>query len=135
VRGQRHVPAALTPERDQVPIVQEAVWPPGSVRKGAENLAPTMHRSADRPVRSESSYRLHYPGPRTFNERCLCTKAHFPLYTIFKALTVVYKIAFFWNTTLCIPDVTPVEHATVSRFGQSSELIDSPAAKQDSITF
>jgi len=30
---------------------------------GAENLAPTGIRSPDRPARSESLYRLWYPGP------------------------------------------------------------------------
>jgi hypothetical protein len=32
-------------------------------RDGAENLAPTGIRSPDRPARSESLYRLSYPGP------------------------------------------------------------------------
>jgi hypothetical protein len=40
VRGQRHAPAALYPGKDQVPIVHEAGWAPGSVWTGAENLAP-----------------------------------------------------------------------------------------------
>ena len=31
---------------------------------GAENLAPTGIRSPDRPSRSESLYRLSYPGPQ-----------------------------------------------------------------------
>jgi len=39
VDGQRH--AAVTPERDQVSIVQEAGWAPGQVWKGAQNLSPT----------------------------------------------------------------------------------------------
>ena len=33
---------------------------------GAENLAPTRIRSLDSPARSESLYRLSYPGPLTF---------------------------------------------------------------------
>jgi hypothetical protein len=40
VGGQRHVPAAFTPGKDPLPIVQEAGWAPGSVWAGAENLAP-----------------------------------------------------------------------------------------------
>ena len=40
VGGQRHAPAAFTPGKDLVPIVQEAGWAPGPVWKGAENLAP-----------------------------------------------------------------------------------------------
>ena len=53
----------FNPEKDPVPIVQEAGWAPGPVWTGGENLAPTGIRSADRPARSESLYRLSYPGP------------------------------------------------------------------------
>ena len=63
VGGQRHVPAALPPERDPVPIVQEVGWDPGPVWKGGKNLAPTGIRSPDSPPRSESLYRLSYRGP------------------------------------------------------------------------
>jgi hypothetical protein len=40
VGGQHHAPAAFTPGKDPVPIVQEAGWAPGQVWTGAENLAP-----------------------------------------------------------------------------------------------
>ena len=50
-------------ERDQVPIVQEAGWAPEPAMAGVENFAPTGIRSPDRPTRSESLYRLRYPGP------------------------------------------------------------------------
>ena len=53
---------SLPPEKDQVPIVQEAGWAPGPVWTGAENLASTGIRSPDRPVRSQSLYRLSYPA-------------------------------------------------------------------------
>ena len=58
LRGQLHAPAALYPEKDPVPIVQEAEWAPGPVWTGAENLAPppTGIRSLDRPARSQSLY-------------------------------------------------------------------------------
>ena len=57
-------PRPLYPrDRDPVLIVQEAGWAPGPVATGAENLAPTAIRSPDRPARSESLYRLRYPGP------------------------------------------------------------------------
>jgi hypothetical protein len=49
-----------TPERDPVPIVQEAGWAPGQVWTGAENLASTGIRFPDRPARSQSLYRLSY---------------------------------------------------------------------------
>ena len=41
VCGQHHAPAAFTPRKDPVPIVQEAGWAPEPVWIGAENLAPT----------------------------------------------------------------------------------------------
>jgi hypothetical protein len=52
----------FTPEKDPVPIVQEAGWDPGPVWTGAESLAPTGIRSSDRPARSHSLYRLCYPA-------------------------------------------------------------------------
>ena len=60
MKGQRHAPAALYPGKEPVPIVQEAGWAPGLVWTGAENLAPTGIQSPDRPVRSQSLYRLRY---------------------------------------------------------------------------
>jgi hypothetical protein len=53
-------------ERDPVPTVQEAGWAPEPVWKGVEkrkSLASTGDRTRERPARSESLYRLHYPGP------------------------------------------------------------------------
>ena len=40
VGGQFHPPVALAPEKDTVPIVEEAGWAPRPVWTGAENLAP-----------------------------------------------------------------------------------------------
>jgi len=54
VGGQRHDPAAFTPGKDPVPIVQEAGWAPGPVWTGAENLAPKGIPSLGRPARSKS---------------------------------------------------------------------------------
>jgi len=58
----------FTPEKNQVPIVQKAGWALGPVWTGAENLAPTGIRFPDRPVRSQSLYRLSYPAH--FLESC-----------------------------------------------------------------
>ena len=66
VGGQHYAPAALPPGKDPVPIVQEAGLASGSVWTGAENLAPTGIRSPDRPARSESLYRLRYPGHQIY---------------------------------------------------------------------
>ena len=45
-------PGRFTPGKDQVPIVQEAGWAPGTVWTGAENTAPTGIRFPDLPARS-----------------------------------------------------------------------------------
>jgi len=60
--GQRHAPAAIPPGKTPVSIVKKAGWAPGTVWTDAENLAPTGIRSPDRPIRSESLYRMRYPG-------------------------------------------------------------------------
>ena len=65
VGGRNHAPAALPAGRDPIPILQEAEWAPGPVWTGAENLGPAGIRSPERPTRSESLYRLSYPGPPT----------------------------------------------------------------------
>jgi hypothetical protein len=49
-------------ERDPVPIVWEAGWALEPIWTPAENLTFTGIRSPDRPARSESLYRLRYPG-------------------------------------------------------------------------
>ena len=69
-------------ERDPVPIVQEAGWAAGPVWTGAENLALTGIRSPDRPARSESLYRLSYPGPSLCNgyaNKCRGSALHYSL--------------------------------------------------------
>ena len=55
-------PGRFTPGKDQVLTVQEAGCAPVLVWTGAENLDPTGIRSPDHPARSESLYRLSYPG-------------------------------------------------------------------------
>ena len=52
----------FTPGKDPVLIVQEAGWAPGPVWTAVENLAPTGILSPDRPARSQSLFRLHYPA-------------------------------------------------------------------------
>ena len=72
-RGNRYVstlsltsrsrPGLFTPgEIDPVPILQVALWDPGPVSTGAENLAPTGIISPDSPAPSQSLYRLSYRG-------------------------------------------------------------------------
>ena len=61
VSGQQHVPAASTPGKDPVPILQEAGWAPGPVWTGEENLVPTGIRSRTvQPVVTEYLLFLSY---------------------------------------------------------------------------
>jgi len=52
-------------ERDPLPILYEVGWAPGTVRTGAENLAPTGIRSPDRPASSDLLYRLLCPSSKS----------------------------------------------------------------------
>ena len=52
----------FTPGKDPITIIQEAVWAPGPVWTGEENLAPTGILSPHRPARSHSLHRLRYPA-------------------------------------------------------------------------
>ena len=53
----------LPPKKEtRYPLYRRLSWSSGPVWTGAENLAPTGIRSPDRPARSESLYRLSYPG-------------------------------------------------------------------------
>jgi hypothetical protein len=62
-------PGLFTPGKNPVPIVQEDGWAPGPIWKCSKNLAPTEIRSPDRPARSQSLYRLSYPGPTEMSTR------------------------------------------------------------------
>jgi hypothetical protein len=55
-------PDRFTPGKDPVPIAQEAGCAPEPVWTCEKNLTPTGIRSSDRPVRSQSLYRLSYPA-------------------------------------------------------------------------
>ena len=52
----------FTAGNDPVRLVWEVGWAPGQVWTVAENPFPAAIRSPDRPARSESLYRLSYPG-------------------------------------------------------------------------
>jgi hypothetical protein len=59
--GQRQTRQIYTLERAGTRCI-EGWGTPGQVWTGAENFAPTRIRSTNRPARSESLYRLSYPG-------------------------------------------------------------------------
>ena len=57
--GQHHAPAALPPEKTRYPLYRRL----GGLEGWGKSRPPTGIRSPDRPVRSESLYRLSYRGP------------------------------------------------------------------------
>jgi hypothetical protein len=63
VGGHRHAPAALPPGKTQYPLHRRLGGPQGRSRKVLKISPPIGIRSPDRPARSESLYRLSYPGP------------------------------------------------------------------------
>jgi len=56
----------FTPEKDSVPILQEAGWAPGPVWTGGKSR-PHRDSIPDRPAPSQSLYRLSYPAHRLGN--------------------------------------------------------------------
>ena len=64
--GQRHAQAALAPGKTRYPLYKRLGGSRGRSGRVGENLAPTGIRSPDRPARSESLYRLSYPGPHIY---------------------------------------------------------------------
>jgi len=59
--GQPHAPAASTPGKDPVPIVQEFGWAPVLVWKRGKSR-PHRDSIPERPARSQSLYQLSYPA-------------------------------------------------------------------------
>ena len=91
--GQRDAQAAFTPEKDPVPVVQEAGWAPGPVWTSAENLTPTGIRSTDLPARSELQYWLSYLGPQKCKGKLIINK-----FSLFYGFAFIKKqhVRAFW---------------------------------------
>ena len=64
--GQGHAPAVLPPGKARYPLYRRVGGPQGRSGRGRKNLTPTGIRSPDCPARSQSLYRLRYPGPPKF---------------------------------------------------------------------
>ena len=63
VGGQHHTPAALPPGKTRYPLYRRLGRHQGRSGRVRKISPPTGIRSPDRPARSESLYRLRYPGP------------------------------------------------------------------------
>ena len=61
--GQRHAPAALPPGKTRYPLYRKLGGPQGRSERVKKISPHTGIRSPDRPVRSESLYRLRYTSP------------------------------------------------------------------------
>jgi hypothetical protein len=72
VGGQPYAPAATTPGKDPVPIVQEAGWAPGSVWTGGKSR-PHRDSIPDRPARSAVAIPTELPGPHN----TVCTRINY----------------------------------------------------------
>ena len=69
VGGQRHAPAALSPGETRYSLYRRLGGPQGrSGRVRKIPPPPTGIRSPDRPSRSQSLYRLRYPGSPSANQ-------------------------------------------------------------------
>ena len=60
--GEPKSPAASTPGKDQVPIVQQAGWAPAQVWTGGKSR-PRRDSIPDRPARSSVAIPTELPGP------------------------------------------------------------------------
>jgi len=63
VSGQQHVPAASTPGKEPVPLLQEAGWAPGPVWTGGKSR-PHRDSIPDRPACSSVAKPTELPGLR-----------------------------------------------------------------------
>jgi hypothetical protein len=63
VGGQGHVPAALSSGKTRYPLYRRQGGPQSRSGRVRKNSLPTGIWSPDCPARSESRYRLRYPGP------------------------------------------------------------------------
>jgi len=80
-------------EKYPVLNVQESGWAPLSDWLGAEILAPIGIRSLDFPARSESLYRLRYPGPcRPLIPSLIET--HLPIWNNTQCIMVLHSVYF-----------------------------------------
>ena len=64
VGGQRHAPAAIPPGKVRYPLYRRLGGPQGRSGRVRKISPPTGIRFPDRGARSESLYRLSYPGPQ-----------------------------------------------------------------------
>jgi hypothetical protein len=102
----------LTPGKTRYPYYTGGWWSSVTVWAGAEYLSRTGIRPPDRPARSESLYRLNYPGPLYIST--LITFVFYPylqnhLKTIFHLLCVL-RLTFIGSKLLSFISVINVRN-------------------------
>ena len=92
VGGQPHAPAASTPGKDPVPILQEARWVPGPVWTSGKSR-PHWDSIPDRPVRSKSPYRMSYRAHTATYVNWEINKEYFVLFCWLMSFIVVLSMS------------------------------------------
>jgi hypothetical protein len=91
-------PRPLYPwEKDSVSVVQAAAWASGQVWTDRENVAPVGFRTLDLPARSESVYRLPYPGPQLLASGERNSSKHRVIFERRKFFGSFFVIKLRWN--------------------------------------
>jgi hypothetical protein len=110
-----------TPGKDPVPSVQETGWAPGPVWTGAENLTPTRIRSLDRPVRSQSLYRMSYPAMWKLPS----SKTNVIIHPQENVMLQKYFILSFYSLQCCIklPTWVPTTDAIIINYTECKLII------------
>ena len=95
-------PGRFTPGKDPVPIVQEVGWAPGPVWTVAKISPPPGFDPPTYPARSESLYRLRYPGPlgNTYST-CTYYLVVIPIYIGAKQMHKVSACTQYYSILVC----------------------------------
>jgi hypothetical protein len=97
VGGQSHAPAPITPGKTRCPLYRRLGGPKGRSGQVRKISPPTGIRSPDPPGRSESLYRLSYPGHRACYQ-----KLYFVILVIKTFCFWPFWIAFLpWMSAIC----------------------------------
>jgi len=101
----------FTPEKDPVPIVQEAGWATRPVWTGGKSR-PHRDSISDRPARSQSLYQLSYPPLHTHTHTSIYLYIYIYIYIIFRKLFLFPSlgiIGLHWHNIIKLQDVMHIK--------------------------
>ena len=111
----------FTPGKDPVPILHGAGWPPGPVWTGGKSR-PHRDSIPDRPVRSQSPYRLSYPAHTTTNTSIISTASTATtICTTTSTETTITTTKTTINTTTIAAAATTTTNTTFTTTATSSK--------------